>query len=174
MQQTATAMREDAPIVTLGALVPWSNALPADIVAFSYDQTWHQIAIQVDERDIREFSPIYGAGALPQAVTSGVGVFEEVYCDSGTFTGPDTNPLIDDNDEIAFMTQDAGRRAPSLDAPSGTQPGSGLEVELVDPQSEQTAYVYLFLQNGSLDPSAGVSYCQLRFSLAVWRLHGDI
>ncbi len=169
MQQTAMAMRKDAPAVILGTLIPWANALPADIVAFSYDEAWHQIPIQVDERDFRELSHVYGAGTIPQAVIYGVGVFEEVYCDSGTFTGPDTNPFIDDNDEIVFMTQDAGRRAPSLDTPSQTQPGSGLEVELVDPLSGQTAYVYLFLQNGSLDPSAGRSYVSYDFRL----LSGD-
>ena len=86
--------------------------MPGDLVAFAHLENWVQIPIQVDERDRREFSTIYGDGATrnPNTASFGRGFFDEFYCDSATFTGPDSDPTIDANDEIVFMASDAGPR----------------------------------------------------------------
>ncbi|MCK5248056.1 hypothetical protein KAR02_14225, partial [Candidatus Bipolaricaulota bacterium] len=99
----------------------------------------------------------------------GRNVFGEVYCDPNTFTGPDSDPTLDGNDEIVFMAQDAGDRAPGNEGPTPTLDGSCVELEILDPLTSQVAYVYLFLQDGSLDPSAGISYVDYDFNL----LSGD-
>ena len=160
-------MREGAPFVITGALLPWESVLPTDVVAFSYQDGWRQIPIQIDERDVREFSQIYGAGSQDNVNTMEYGdtIFEEVYCDPNTFTGPDLDPHLDANDELVFMAQDAGNRAEANEGPAFIREGSGVEIELVDPLTGQASYVYLFLQDGSLDPSAGVSYVDYDFHL---------
>jgi hypothetical protein len=164
---SAHGMREGVPIVIAGELLPWDNVLPSEVVAFSYHDDWHQIPVQIDERDIREFAQIYGSLADDGTSRGGFGshVFEEVYCDPGTFTGVDSDPTLDANDEIVFMMQDIGLRAATSERPIATQQGSGLEVVVVDPLTQETSYVYLFLQDGSLDPSAGVTHVDYSFKL---------
>lgn len=163
--------RAGAPIVITGAQLPWGRVLPHDIVAFVHDNDWHQIPIQIDERDIREFSQIYGAGyrGNPNIGVFGIGATEEVYCDPNTFTGADLDPTLDANDELVFMMQDAGIRATTDERPPATQQGSGVEIEILDPLTQKMVYVYLFLQDGSLDPSSGTSYVDYDFHL----LSGD-
>lgn len=164
---SAHGMREGSPIVIAGALLQWGDVLPSEVVAFAYRDDWHQIPVQVDERDIREFAQIYGSLSDDAIGRGGFGshVFEEVYCDPDTFTGLDSNPTLDANDEIVFMAHDAGTRAETIEGPVGTQAGSGVEIALVDPLSDEATFVYLFLQDGTLDPSAGVSYVDYDFHL---------
>jgi len=164
-------MRAGTPIVLTGALLPWENVSPNDVVAFVYEGEWHQIPIQIDERDVREFSQIYGGGGTDNRNigTFGIGIAEEVYCDPNTFTGADHDPTLDANDELVFMVQDAGTRAATGEGPFAAQQGSGMEIEILDPLTQEIAYVYLFLQDGSLDPGAGMSYVDYDFHL----LSGD-
>jgi hypothetical protein len=154
------------PVVLRGAQLqfPLRGAPPVDLVAFRFDGGWIQIPVQVDERDIKDFGDIYGPAA-----DWGTGVALEQYADEGTFTGPDSDPALDDDDEIAFMAADAGSRPPTYAEPSGVLAESGVEVLLYDPLDGGLGYVYLFLQTGGLDPGAGQQYVDYRFDL----LSGD-
>ena len=159
--------RTESPVVLLGEQLPWIHALPEDIVAFAYKNGWNQIPIQIDERDMREYAQIYGAYAEGNSTTAdyGANIYGEVYCDPNTFTGADSDPTLDANDEVVFMLQDADIRASTDSPPNGVQQDSGLEVEIVDPLNEEVIYIYLFIQDGTLDPLAGVSYVDYDFSL---------
>ncbi len=158
-------IREGAPIVLTGELLPWENVSPNDVVAFSYRDGWTQVPVQVDERDQREYIQIYGpaVNGNPIAASYGANVFGIVYCDPNTFTGPDSDLTLDGNDEIVFMTQDTGDRAPVNEEPAFVREGSGIELELADPLTDQASYMYLFLHDGTLDPSAGMSYVEYDF-----------
>lgn len=161
-----SGLRAEDPVVLVGAELPWTNVGPHDVVAFAYDDGWIQIPLQVDERDTREFSTIYGAASEenPFAGTYGTGVFETVYCDPQTFTGPDTDPTLDADDEIVFMAFDAGGRAPADDGPTHVDPASRLELRLTDPLDGTIGYVYLFVHDGTRDPSAGAAHVAYDFS----------
>ncbi|MCK4571070.1 hypothetical protein KAT84_03870 [Candidatus Bipolaricaulota bacterium] len=161
-----SGIREGVPIVLTGELLPWENVSPNDVVAFSYHDGWTQIPVQVDERDQREYIQIYGPSASENPITAvyGTGIHGIVYCDPNTFTGPDSDPTLDVNDEIVFMAHDAGNRAPTDEGPSSVREGSGIELELADPLTDQVSYMYLFLQDGSLDPSTGMSYVEYDFN----------
>jgi hypothetical protein len=95
------------------------------------------------------------------------GLTQLTYTDPGTFTGPDPDPKLDADDEIAFMGFDGGAKAPAGAAPPGVVAGSGEEVRIADGLGNPAAaYVYLFRQTGGLDPGAGRSYVSYRFGLA--------
>ncbi len=85
------------------------------------------------------------------------------YTDPNTFTGPDSDPTLDSNDEIAFMTRDSGglKAAGSTD-PSGVIAGTGVAIKITDPlDANGIGYIYLFRQDGSLNPSAGKQYVNI-------------
>lgn len=153
------------PVVLTGAQVPSLNGIALeDLVAFRYVDTWEQIPVQVDERDVKGFDQIYNFVG-----TYGDGVTHEFYTDTGTFTGPDSDPLLDANDEIVLMARDAGDKPLSFSEPAGVVVGSGIQVAVVDPLDSGVGYVYLFQQSGGLEPSAGRQYVQYTFSV----LSGD-
>lgn len=159
------------PVVLKAESVPFPamDISPQDVVAFRFTGDWEAIPVQVDERDRVEYGQIYGAYAMdvnPTAKTYGVGVFEEFYTDGGTFTGPDSNPALDGDDEIVFMAKDAGTRPPDSSEPAGVLSGSGVEVRIEDPlDGGGEGFVYLFVQDGTLDPAAGREYVQYTFKL---------
>jgi len=153
------------PVVLEGAQVPALNGIPPDaLVAFRYDAGWEQIPVQVDERDIVGFDQIYN-----YVKTYGEGVTHEFYTDPGTFTGADSDPGLDGNDEIVFMAKDAGAKPPVFSEPAGVVAYSGVQVVLIDPLNSSKGYVYLFQQEGSLEAGAGQQYVQYAFDL----LSGD-
>jgi hypothetical protein len=115
----STLNRPEDPIVLTGANVPSLTGIaPHDLVAFRWDGAWTQIPVQVDERDVKTFTTVYN-GAVPSSVT------ELFYTDPNTWTGPDSDPTLDANDEVAFMSNDAGGPSSSFSPPSHTIPGSG-------------------------------------------------
>jgi len=152
--------------VLSGELLPWESVSPADVVAFANRDGWVQIPVQIDERDTREYAQAYGAYANgnPNTADFGATVYGEMYCDPNTFTGPDSDLTLDANDEVVFMMGDAGARALTGRLPSNVHKGSGIELRLLDPLTDQEDYVYLFLQDGTLDPAAGISYVEYNFS----------
>jgi hypothetical protein len=161
-------------VVLRGADLPgFLGVAPVDLVAFRWTGTWQQVPVQVDEKDQVEFARVYGAydtATNPTGSSQGAaGIFAEQYTDVGTFTGPDSDPTIDADDEIVFMARDAGSQPSSFSAPSGVVPDSGLEVQIHDPLDLGLGYVYLFKQTGSLDPAAGQAYLTYDFNL----LSGD-
>ena len=61
-------------------------------------------AVQVDERNQVEFGQVYNSTPMGFTTT--------VYADPGTFTGADSNPNVDADDEIALRSVDTGREGP--------------------------------------------------------------
>lgn len=175
----STVSRPGQPQVLTGAQLPaLRGQAPGRIVAFRLTRagdvaTWTQIPVQVDQRKVVPF------GSHPSSnATSGVtgtvygsgsgGPTALQYADPDTFVGADGNPSFDSDDELVFMVDDAGGQHRSGDAatPSGAVAGSGVEVQLDDPQAEGgRAWVYLFTSDGSLVPSAGRDYVDYDFHL---------
>jgi hypothetical protein len=157
----STLNRPEDPVVLTGADVPsLAGIAPVTLVAFKYDAgAWQQIPVQVDERTLRDFYDIFN-GASPSHYTT------LVYADANTFTGADADPTLDSNDEIAFMAKDAGGVPPSFSEPAGAISGTGLAVNVTDPtDAGKAGTVYLFKQDGSLDPAAGQQYVTYNFNL---------
>ncbi len=135
--------------------------LPSELVAWRWTGGWEQVPVQVDERDVRDFGQLYQSS--PTGATS------LVYTDEATFTGPDSNLLLDADDQIVVMLRDTGSLAPTIALPPGALEGTGVRIRIADPVDGEVAHVYLFRQDGSLDPAAGRSYVDYDFLL----LSGD-
>ena len=163
--------READPVVVLGAqLLTLQSYQVGEIVAFARKgDAWSQIPVQVDERVVQDFCEVYGKSsglwsASPACKTSKV-ITALFYADDTTFTGSDTEPKLDSDDELVFMARDAGDRIGEWSEPDGVLAGSGIELELKD--GEERAYVYLFARDGEvLSPGAGQQYVTYNFVLA--------
>ena len=158
----STLDRPADPVVITGAAVPTLTGIaPDELVAFHYEGGWQQIPVQVDERATQSFNAIYN-----QSGSFFGGYSELAYSDPATFSGADPNSLLDNDDEIAFMAKDAGGTPPSFSEPTGVVPGSGIELIISDPLNPtETGWVYLFRQDGTLDPAAGQHYVSYSFDL---------
>ena len=174
-----TVNRPGQPVVLTGADLPaLLGTAPGQIVAFSHSRpssgpVWTQIPVQVDERKVIAFGThpstntapgvpgtVYGSGSGgPTALQ---------YADPNTWVGADANATFDTDDELVFMTSDAGGkpRAGELTTPPGVVAGSGVAVQLDDPQgTDQQGWVYLF-RSTTLSPGAGKDYVDYDFVLA--------
>ena len=170
--------RPGQPVVLTGADLPdLVGIAPGQIVAFRHTRqgnvpTWTQIPVQVDERKVVPF------GAQPASnATAGVdgsvygtaatGATALQYADPNTFVGADGNPLFDADDELVFMASDAGGRVRDGEetTPAGVIAGSGVRVQVDDPQGEDSqGWVYLF-RSTTLSPAAGQDYVDYDFTL---------
>ena len=156
-----TLGRPTDPVVVKGSDVPALQSVAAgDVVAFSWVDDWHQVAVQVDERKQVDLGTVYNAAAN--------GFVTTVYADANTFTGADANANVDADDEIAFRAVDAGLQAPAgSPAPAGTVAGSGVKLSLstlIDGKTKK-AYIYLFKRSGNLSPGAGKQFVDYDFNL---------
>ncbi len=156
----STLDRPEDPVVLTGANLPTLTGIaPHNLVAFRWDGAWTQIPVQVDERDTKTFTTVYN-GAISSSTT------ELFYTDPNTWTGADSDPTFDANDEVAFMSKDAGGQAPSFTPPPNTVAGYGVQITVNDPLAPADhGWVYLFRSDGTLDPAAGQSYVTYDFSL---------
>ncbi len=151
---------------------------PSTIVAFRYSGGWQQIPVQVDQRFTQTLQNVYNnIAGLP----SNTNIPVLVYADPNTFTGADPNPNVDADDEIALMAKDAGDASPTSIAAASRRLGSGVELTVTDPlQPGAAGYVYLFKQDGTLDPAVGQSYVSYNFNLlsgdykTTYNLHGTM
>lgn len=167
--------READPVVLTGSQLPdLLGAVPGRIVAFSWDGSWKQVPVQVDERKVADFR------VIRRLSMNGAEFTAEVYADPDTWTGADGvpqlrtqapfdaipgtagDPNFDENDEIAMMSRDAGDSAAGEQDPIGVVGSSRTPVLVNDPLNPGTnRFLYLFQQSSGLDPSAGqdlVSY----------------
>lgn len=166
---TGVPGRESEPIVVRGDTVPaLLGAAPGRVVAFNWTRRdgWSQVPVQVDERTLVDYA------AVRQGHQAGGRPFSNVaYADPNTFAGPDSDPALDGNDEIAAMAMDAGDGTPDgTKDPGGVEAGSRVELRIVDSVDPgPTRFLYLFRSNGSLDPAAGKDYVDYDFKL----LSGD-
>ena len=159
--QASTLARDRDPVVMAGLDLPSFSGVPVDrIAAFRYQGGWIQIPVQVDERDLVDARVVHNYPEYPIEFST------LAYTDSTTYTGPDSDPLFDGDDELVFMAADAGDRvADARDLPAGLVAGSGLEVAISDPLDGGAGHVYLFETDGSVDPGAGASYGTYSFHL---------
>jgi hypothetical protein len=159
LAEASSLTRDRDPIVMMGQELPSLLGLPVDrVVAFRYQAGWQQIPVQIDERKLVDFGVVYNQ--------SPIGVVTLAYADPNTYTGADTDPNIDTDDEIVCMAGDAGDKAPLAGAaPAGVIASSGLEVEIVDPLDGGQGFIYLFETSGSLFPDAGLDYVSYAFNL---------
>jgi hypothetical protein len=146
------------PVVLIGGQVPGLGDVAAgEIVGFAWRDGWQQVPIQVDERVLVDFCQIYAAALLGDGAPCNTSQVIEAlfYADPDTYTGADTDPLFDRDDELVFMARDAGGRVDPGDEPAGVVAGSGVEVELTD--GDEVGWVYLYARdpNGGLLPGAG-------------------
>jgi hypothetical protein len=175
---SATAMRAADPVILTGDDVASLRGIaPRQVVAFRWAQgAWQQIPVQVDERALIDLRSAYPADFTCEGTQTpeGSGCYEpptgryyEVrYTDPQTWIGPDPDPTLDGDDEIAFMARDAGAQAPAgTGTPGGTVGGSGLALRITDPLSGAVGYAYLFRSDGGLDPAAGKKYVNYQFRL---------
>jgi hypothetical protein len=158
--------RPTDPVILPGADVAarLTGIAPSELVAFRYDGGWVQLPVQVDERATINFDDVYNNTSFPPW-GSGGGFTTLGYTDAGTFTGADPDTTLDADDEIVFMAADAGQRPGGFSEPAGVMPNSGMEIAISDPLTGDAGYVYLFRQNGSLDPTAGQQYVSYTFQL---------
>jgi hypothetical protein len=179
-QDVSTIVRPDEPIVLTGSqLTALLGTEPDRIVAFRHTRdnetnttAWTQIPVQVDERKVVDFGSQPANNTTPGVNgtvygTSPIGVTALQYADPNTFVGADSDPTFDADDELVFMSDDAGGapRYNEKSEPTGIVPGSGVQVHLNDTLGAKAGYVYLFESAGSLDPSAGQDYVDYDFNL---------
>src|SRR3954469_3071227 len=157
-QAGAALNRPADPVVITGASVPpLAGVAPGEIVAFRYGDGWQQVPVQVDERAVVDLAKPYNGSPTGQTFVA--------YTDPGTYTGPDPDPTLDPNDEIALMARDTGAQAPAFSAPAGVLASTGQELHVTDPLASGDGYVYLFRRSGNLDPGAGQHYVNYQFAL---------
>jgi hypothetical protein len=153
--------RAQDPIVLTGATAAsLRGAAPGDIVAFAWHGAWTQVPVQVDQRLRVDLGQVYGGP--PD------GVVVEEYADPNTFTGPDPDPTLNGDDEIALLARDVGDQPPGGTQPAGVAAGSRLDLRVTDPlQAGAVAYVSLFRRSDArLDPGAGRHDVSYDFRLA--------
>ncbi|MEM9886790.1 MAG: T9SS type A sorting domain-containing protein [Bacteroidota bacterium] len=159
---TSFAQNRDCdPVIAKGAsLFCVQGFAPNEIVGFRYEanNNWIQIPIQIDERILLDVSAPYGldsgCGGTPKEDEPWDYLY---YADSTSHIGADTDASFDFDDELLFMAKDVGERVDNVADPSGT--ANRCELEVYDPVVDSVlGYVYLFFQDGSLNPSAGIDY----------------
>ncbi len=177
----ASLARPEDPIVLVGSSLPkLLGATVPSIVAYSWDgSAWQQIPVQVDERDMVSPGRIehlptanwpqvndndYLVLAYTTPSTPAVG-----YTSWATYTGADSNPRFDANDEVSFLSSDTGQQVPAATtAPADTVGGIREEVEATDPlNTANVGYVYLFESNNPAlsGGSAGTTGVHYNFAL---------
>ena len=131
------------------------------IVAYQYndEQGWKIIPFQIDEKDSVSANKIYGKINPRECIndewcSSLDNLKLLTYTDENTFTGTDSDPSFDQNDELVFMVQDAAYPEPENSSPEGVIKESGMEISIVDPIDDSQAFVYLFLKRKEQKPPA--------------------
>ena len=153
----ATLKPTGDPIVVEGSQAPaLIGASPLHIAGFSWDgTTWHQIPIQVDERDWVSPGQILHEPPSQWPTVGGVPYKILVYTTPSwtspgyrswdTYTGHDSDPTFDANDQISLIVDDVGQQAPAGTTPPGVDPAQGQGIEIDDPlDTSLNGWVYLY------------------------------
>jgi hypothetical protein len=173
--------RPSDPVILTGAALPkLVGGDPQHLVGFSWDgSAWHQIPVQVDERDMVSPGLIYHLPAASYPTLSGTSTPYKMlvytppstltagYSSMGTYTPADSNPTFDANDELSFLANDSGVQAGgSVANPACVDVSSRQEVKATDPlATSNIGYVYLFRSSTLTGGSAGTTGVQYTFSL---------
>jgi hypothetical protein len=177
----ASLTRPSDPVVLTGNALPkLVGADPAHIVGFSWDgKQWHQIPVQVDERDLVNPGQIYHRPTNIWPTVFGTATPYKIlvytppatlsagYSSSPTYTPADSDPTFDANDELSLLANDTGQQVDgSVAAPAGVTASTREAVKVTDPlDTEQFSYVYLFRSSTLTGGSAGTTGVQYTFSL---------
>ena len=141
---------------------------PQNIVAFKFteEENWKQVPIQIDERVLLDISAPYNNAPC----ITGQGTDSDIewdilfYADTTTFVSADTISSFDRDDELVFMTRDLGEKSTISEAPIGVTDALPCEISIYDSLDHtQLGYLYLFIQDGSLDQAANESYVDYDF-----------
>ena len=173
--------RDSEPLVLTGTDLPLLlGSDPRDVVAFSWFGSWRQVPVQVDERKMIDYRPVRQlpfnngnefremAYADPDTWAEADGVPQTVTNpgDRGSgavISGTTGDPTVDENDEIAMMTEDAGGSAAGKPAPGGVVAGTRTPVKITDPlDPDSSRFIYLFRTDSGLNPDAGTDYVSYR------------
>jgi len=170
----AQSAGRDEPIVLTGADLPaLAGSAPTRVAGFAYDSSrarWRQIPVQVDERKFVDFGGIPASDAIGTEGTvygsTPIGYGALQYADPATWVGPDTDPSLDPDDELALMAGDAGdRAAKAAELPDRVQAAGATELRIGDPLGGPDRYAYLLRSEQGLSPGAGRDYVEYAFSL---------
>jgi hypothetical protein len=140
---------------TLGA-----NVATGSIAVFAYrDGAFDEIPSQVDEKFWRYLQNLGGENGTysgydleltfvmdEEGIRRTAGVCYASFPEGEPVTTPDPIPGFDDDDELVFMARDAAAAAPALAQPIAGAPT--YEVEIVDPLTGDTRYVYVVSSPG--------------------------
>jgi hypothetical protein len=177
----ATLARPSDPVVLDGSVLPkLVGAPPMHIVGFAWDgSAWHQVPVQVDERDLVSPGQIYHLPAASYPTLYGTTTPYKMlvytppaglsagYTSWSTYTPTDSDPLFDANDQLSFLASDTGRRAgPNVANPPGVDESTREEVEATDPLvTSNVGFVYLFDSATLTGGGAGTDGVAYTFSL---------
>ncbi len=79
----------------------------------------------------------------------------------GKQASKDTNPDLDKNDELVFMINDLGDKAPKGNLPKGA--GRGMELEVIDPNNQNKGWAYLFRYKNK-PPCSNIDYINMEIN----------
>jgi hypothetical protein len=175
----ASLVRPEDPVVFTGDTVPkLLGHDPTHVVAFAWDgSAWHQIPVQVDQRDYVNPGQIYNRPAnLWAKRPDGTPYLTLVYTPSpnspgyrsyGTYTPRDSDPTLDSNDEVSLLAADVGQLAPdSAGDPAGVTASTRERITVHDRlESSAAGYAYLY-SSPTLFGGAVTSGVDYRFHLA--------
>ncbi|MEM9848238.1 MAG: T9SS type A sorting domain-containing protein [Bacteroidota bacterium] len=166
----ATSQTRDCDLVIMeGVDLPCMlDQAPSDIVAFKFSEIkgWVQVPMQIDERVLLDISAPYNDAPCIEGKGTDSGIPWDIlfYADTTTFIGADTLPNFDEDDELVFMARDLGEQATELENPDGVLDIRPCEISIYDSlDNTHAGYLYLFLQDGSLDQADKVKYVDYDF-----------
>jgi len=174
----ATLTRPEDPVVLTGSQLPkLIGQAPTRVVAFAWDgEAWHQVPVQVDQRDLVNPGRIYNRPESRWATRPDGSSYEMLvytppaaatgYRSYGTFTPADRDPNLDANDEVSLLAADVGQLAPGAAGnPQGVTVATRERVTVHDPRDPQAVgYAYLYA-SPSLSGGAVTSGVDYRFRL---------
>lgn len=145
-----TISRTEDPILVLGRDLKGILGAPLDSLSLmSFDKgSFKPIPFQIDER-------------LPNG---------EYAFNSGKLASKDPEPNFDENDELVFMANDLGDKAPAGLFPKNAE--KGMELEIIDPVNQAKAWVYLFKFSQN-PPSSEIDYVRFEPSEKHKRVYGQ-
>lgn len=170
---TTASTRDMDPVVFVGLDVPSLLGMDcvSTLVAFSWrGGQWIQIPIQVDERHVVDWYTVKGN----ECRLYNRNRTEVVYADAGTYSGPDQDALLDEDDEIVLMAKEVGEEEMGESYPEGVLDQVKIKLEVLDDTVKGSlGFVYLFVSDGSLEQGAGAQDVYYKFKLTATNEEGS-
>jgi len=176
-----TLNRPEDPVVLDGSGLPkLLGTAPAHVVGFAWDGSqWHQIPVQVDERDLVNPGQILNRPSNIWPTLSGTSTPFKIlvytppanpgpgYTSWDTYTPHDSDPTFDANDQVSLLANDTGKQAGAgAGAPTGVDASTVEQVTVSDPLgSGGVGYAYLYRSATLTGGGAGTTGVQYTFSL---------